>query len=174
MEILLDCDGVLADFVTASIEAHGRSDTHDQIDSWDYFRDGWGMSPVEFWTALRGRDFWTDIRPYPWIAEFHKKLQELGTVTILTSPCDDTECASGKAIWLDKHLGIRPSATMIGSRKELLAKSKHLLIDDSESNVNKFRDAGGHAILFPQPWNSGLGDWRTVLETTTELHRILG
>ena len=41
----------------------------------------------------------------------------------------------------------------IGPRKELNAKSGAILIDDSDDNIRKYREAGGTAILFPQPWN---------------------
>lgn len=35
-----------------------------------------------------------------------------------------------------------------------MAKSGAILIDDYDVNVNKFVTAGGHAVLFPQPWNA--------------------
>jgi hypothetical protein len=42
---------------------------------------------------------------------------------------------------------------MIGASKHLMANPKHLLIDDNARNCQKFSDAGGLAILFPQRWN---------------------
>lgn len=43
---------------------------------------------------------------------------------------------------------------MLGEHKHLFAKRGSLLIDDNEAAVRKFREHGGSAILFPQPWNS--------------------
>ncbi len=42
---------------------------------------------------------------------------------------------------------------VIGPHKHLLAKSGGILIDDSDTNCQKFRLSGGTPILFPQPWN---------------------
>jgi 5'(3')-deoxyribonucleotidase len=39
------------------------------------------------------------------------------------------------------------------SHKELLADDDSCLIDDDEKNIKAFREAGGNALLFPQPWN---------------------
>tara|TARA_B100000700_G_C14367978_1_gene544625 strand:+ start:90 stop:317 length:228 start_codon:yes stop_codon:yes gene_type:complete len=46
---------------------------------------------------------------------------------------------------------------MLGSHKHLLAKPDVVLIDDSDEKCRKFIEAGGHAILLPQPWNANHG-----------------
>lgn len=173
MDIFLDCDGVLADFVNATIISHNRQETLNDITHWSYF-DDWDMTAEEFWEGIRGREFWTGIKPFPWTKVFYDELKQLGTVRVATASADDPECPSGKALWLGKHLGIKPSKFITITEKHLLARSNSLLIDDNEKNVALFRERGGHAILFPQPWNSGLGDWRTVLETAHDLKKIIG
>jgi hypothetical protein len=42
---------------------------------------------------------------------------------------------------------------VMGPAKHLCANSKHVLIDDYDRNINNFKAAGGHTILFPQFWN---------------------
>ena len=42
---------------------------------------------------------------------------------------------------------------LIGPPKWICARPDQLLIDDNDGNVESFRERGGQAILFPQPWN---------------------
>lgn len=171
MEIFLDCDGVLADFVSASLAYHGRSEKHDDIKTWNYFAE-WGMTPEEFWRPLRGRHFWANLKPYPWATELYTALKALGDVTIVTSPSDDIECASGKAEWLDFHLGIRPEDCFIGKKKHLLS-GNGVLVDDSESQWRMFVNTGGRCVLFPQPWNCAQGKWFDVVGSVKSIKEVL-
>ena len=162
LEILLDCDGVLADFHKGAYSAHGQEWDNPKV--WDFWHD-WPMSDTKFWNKLRGRDFWANLEPYEWTLDLFHALKALGRVTVCTAPCDDNCCASGKHDWLDKNLGIRPKDCMIGKEKYLLAGPSKLLIDDSFTNCKKFVEHGGQAILFPQPWNdSTLSGWRDVVK----------
>lgn len=78
-------------------------------------------------------------------------------MTILTSPSLAPSCLEGKVRWLYEHFpkekGRHFSDFLIGNQKHLLAWPGRVLIDDAEANVEKFRSAGGEAILFPQVWN---------------------
>ena len=38
-------------------------------------------------------------------------------------------------------------------QKQLLAGKNRILIDDSQRNVEQWKQAGGRAVLVPQPWN---------------------
>ena len=75
-------------------------------------------------------------------------------VYISTAPSLLFGCAGAKISWLYKKLQIPINKIMIGSAKELMANHETLLIDDRDSNVNKFVLAGGRAVLFPRVWNS--------------------
>ncbi len=168
-EILLDMDGVVADFVTAALKAHGRTETHDDITSWNFY-EAWGMTAAEFWAPCRGKDFWFNIEPYPWAVDLYRGIAKNFPVTISTAPSNDSECARGKYEWLEKHLGVKPSDVMVGGRKYLLANPLHILIDDSPGNVNKFRERSGLAVGFKQPWNKFEHGWQEVL---TELEQYI-
>jgi len=43
---------------------------------------------------------------------------------------------------------------LFGPAKAFCASPERVLIDDYDGNVDKFRAAGGHAILVPQSYNS--------------------
>ena len=163
LEFALDVDGVLGDFVSASLEIHNRPESHDDCTQYDYY-ENWPLTAQEFWKPIHdeGMAFWAGIEPYPWAQELYGRLSELGKVTISTSPNNDVYCASGKALWLEEHLGIRPKDCMIGSRKDLFVGNA-ILIDDSEHNGRKFISKGGECFLFPRPWNCANGSWLDIV-----------
>ena len=150
---LLDMDGVVCNFPMGTIMAHKRQESHEDINQWN-IHELFGMPEKEFWEPLKGVSFWENLEPYPWAVEFYSKLKEMGDVTICTSPNADEECIIGKYRWAKRVLGAKVKDFMVGGKKYLMAKSG-ILIDDYIENVNKFRGAGGTAILFKQPWNSG-------------------
>jgi hypothetical protein len=55
---------------------------------------------------------------------------------------------------MQRHLGRSFRDFLIGPSKHLLAKPDVALIDDRHGNVRSFREHGGRAVLFPQPWNA--------------------
>lgn len=155
MHILLDCDGVLANFTQASIDAHGQICHHDDIRTWNYFIDQWGMAESEFWEKCRGYDFWRNIKPYAWAEGVLDVITKMDlSFTVLTSPSNDPECVQAKIDWLGHHFGIKMGDVMVGRKKHLLANEDHILIDDSVKNVKCFSKHGGKTLLFLQPWNS--------------------
>jgi len=162
--LISDLDGVFVNWVKGALKAHGRTETHDDIVSWNFYKD-WGMTDREFWAPMAGSKFWEDLEPYPWMGEFYEGLCDLGDVYISTSPNSCPHCHAGKLYWLKKHLGIKPKRVMIGGAKHLMA-GNGVLIDDYVENVHKFREAGGTALLFKQPWNSGYISygWSEILD----------
>jgi 5'(3')-deoxyribonucleotidase len=160
---ILDMDGVTADFVTATIQRHQRTETHDQIRRYDYWKD-WGISTEQFWSKANGRTFWSqEIRPYHWAYELTDCLSQFN-FTICSRPSHDIECVPGKIEWMERHFpSISHDQLMFGCRKELLAADDTILIDDDPNNIDKFRRRGGRAILFPQPWNNAMGNWESVI-----------
>jgi 5'(3')-deoxyribonucleotidase len=170
LEILLDCDGVLADFVSGAAEVHGKSP---EILSWDFWIE-WGMEPEEFWAPLATRDFWLGLRPYRWAGELLAGLREIGEVTVCTAPMHlNTEvCIGAKLDWLESYFGIRPESVMVGRKKHLMAGKDRILIDDSDENVYQFWRMGGSAVVFPQPWNLAAGrNYQHVLNSVEHLAR---
>ena len=154
MIILLDVDGVVCNFVGGLIASHGWPIKHEEYTSWNHHRT-LGMSDEEMWRPTNDGKWWTNLQEYDWAKRLVSELRQVGEVIFCTSPSLDATCPSQKVAWL-RATGLMDSSKndyQIGSRKELNAKSGAILIDDSDSNVFKYREHGGAAVLFPQPWN---------------------
>lgn len=160
MNILLDMDGVLSDFLGGAIKVcndlTGKNYTTEEyartFGKWG-INDFYGIPIDEMWRGIEETpDYWYNLEVLPWAKELYEWLSEIGTVTIVTSPPLQTECATQKMNWLRYHLMVEPPEVFIGSRKYLMA-GNGVLIDDWDVNVNKFREAGGEAILIPSNWN---------------------
>lgn len=154
--ILVDMDGVVADFVSAAIDVVGLPVFASQVTKWNFFEDY--MTEDEFWQALREYEgFWSRrIKEYPWTWGLMQKIISTGVdIVFASSPCKDPESASGKLKWLESNPSLHGIKIeyMLGQKKWLMANPRHLLIDDNEDNCRKFQERGGNAILFPQPWN---------------------
>lgn len=156
--ILLDLDGVLADFTGGANDVHGRPLY--VVAKWDWYSD-WGMSDDEFWEPIKqlGHCFYARHVPqYPWAADLLRLVKDY---IIVTANPLHSGLASGKTDWIRKHIGYDAPVitTCSGGNfhaadlKAMLAGPDRILIDDSDENVAAFRAAGGKAITFPQPWN---------------------
>jgi len=172
--ILLDLDGVLADFVSASIRVHQAPTTYDDITTYDYWKKwpsndnrGQKMDDDEFWKLCSGYDFWYGIEPYAWAEDLYKSLCKISPVKIVTRPrFDDLGCIPAKIQWSVKHLGCNPEDVIPLYDKSLLSSEGHLLIDDSDENVDAFNAGyGGLAVRFPANWNNSyLHGWTAVID----------
>lgn len=156
--ILLDVDGVLANFVQGSIEAHGMECvfSHDEATSYSYFMDSpWGMTASEFFEPLDNFQFWDSLPLYPeshWLFDSLRVLPcDLFICT--TVPSGSVHAASGKLSWLKRHFGIDSDRVVITRSKHLLASEEVMLIDDADGNAIRFRKSGGNVITVPRPWN---------------------
>jgi len=162
MKVYLDMDGVIADFVTASIKAHGVGHVvnAEACQHWDYFAK-WkgGMTKKQFWSKCMSHEFWVNIPAYPWTRDLYRLIKSVDhTVKIATSPSKDPGCLTGKMEWLDNHLNLTTSDVIFIHEKWRLADPYSLLIDDDKKKVKQFKEAGGKAILF-----SGVNnDWEGV------------
>lgn len=158
--ILLDVDGVLADFMGAALHAHSANV---RLEDWP--KGHWGIADVlgiseeDFWKPIDNYDFWVSVPLICGAWEFVDKLAHLAPVTFCTVPSKSAACAAAKITWLRQHFGEKfGSCYMIGGAKHLFAKPGRLLIDDNDMNVQNFRKEEGAAYLFPRVWNQG---WKT-------------
>ncbi len=172
MNILLDMDGVVADFLGGMCRLHGRPwpfDHHPERGNhmWDTPRL-WGLTPGEFWApvAADAYTFWSGLDK---TAEADETVSlvvgafGVAHVAFCSQPQPQRGCLDGKYAWTQRHY---PEIPLIITTKDhrgrppkhWLAKEDTLLIDDNAQNVGEFQAAGGLAFLFPRPWNSAYRD----------------
>jgi hypothetical protein len=116
--------------------------------------DFWELVTEDIWaTAPRSQQFW--------LLEWAATAVGRENVIIATVPTKANGCVSGKYTWIERHLPVWAQRQYsITPRKHLYAHENTLLIDDSDSNVDKFRtykNRNGKAILLPRPWNTAWG-----------------
>lgn len=165
IRILLDLDCVLADFVAGcSFEWGFHPD--DIYKHWpvgkypmnEAIGAALGREPLtttEFWDKLNGNaKFWEELPRLPWIRAL---IDEVNRVTedwhVISSPSYCPSSYAGKVAWLKAEFGPKFNRFALTPHKEIFAQPGVILIDDHEGNVEKFRAAGGEAILFPAHHN---------------------
>jgi len=178
MEVILDVDGVLARCHEDAVREYGyyepyplgmrvKDVLHDlhpylQDVSHDAF---WAKFEYDFWANLRTHDYWPHFWDYM-NAKFGNE-----NIFIATRPTHNPASAAGKMEWLHRHLPHTVAGFSIIKEKHWLASPNRLLIDDSQSNIDKFVEAGGQGFLWRQPWN-GL-PYRTWLGRVIELEQFI-
>ena len=151
----MDMDGVLADFVSGTLEACELPILAEDVTHWGYYEPF--MSTSEFWRRIDEQMcFWEDLPVYPWAHDLWEMVNSFGDVIIASSPSMHPDCVGGKLRWLRRHGFLKPSDQnyMFGPQRFRMAREGAVLIDDSDDQCRRFWDAGGKAIVFPQKWNS--------------------
>jgi 5'(3')-deoxyribonucleotidase len=165
--ILLDMDGVIANFFAASLAAHSAAVVKKygikfqfEIDA-TFPRGDWdipkllGITAKDFWDPIDNYDFWINVPAFDGARAFVEELQTVAPVTICTSASWSSDCAKAKIEWIENHIGRKIPAFVChhGAKKSLLANPEHLLIDDYIKNIHEFRNAGGAVHHVLGPWN---------------------
>lgn len=154
--ILLDVDGVLADFIGPVVtwanslrRAGGPPHTREQITQFDMLK-AWGIAHM--WGELDRHvvkpGFCEALEPVPGAREFVAALSRTAEVVIVTSPwkTSPTWCFERRN-WLEKCMGWT-GEVMFTKRKDLVRGD--VLIDDAAEHTDAFPGVG---LLLDQPWN---------------------
>jgi 5'(3')-deoxyribonucleotidase len=153
--VLVDVDGLLADFVSSSLRVAGIPLKHDDVRIWDYFLAH--MSETQFRQRIDSTPgYWDDLVPYPWAAELVSMCEAVAPVFFCTDPCGYKGAADAKIEWLIRHgfMGKYDRNYILTPHKWMQAAPNRILIDDSPRNITDFVKHKGIGVLFPQPWNS--------------------
>lgn len=154
INIFLDLDGVLADFIKGMANLFEKD--------YKYLTDNWkfasskceevlGISREEFYDKIEeaGEAYWENLELFPHTMSLYNICKDIAPTYFLTKPIFHPSCVSGKLKWIYKHFGHGSQNYIFAIDKFLCARPGHILIDDLEKNVDKFREHGGSAILFP-------------------------
>lgn len=159
--LLLDCDGVLANFIEATLRILKKKDPsihyeHHDVHTWDQFdsfpdhikyRD-------EVYAELKKSGGCTGIPVYDGAKEGVAKLQELVEIVMLTSPFKGSETwVHEREKWLEEHFGLSHKKMIHTGLKELVFGD--IFVDDKPEHILRWskRHPTGHAIVWHQRYN---------------------
>jgi 5'(3')-deoxyribonucleotidase len=177
--ILLDVDGVIADFTSAYLEIAnklaGTDWKHDDQTDWNLgFLPGLAAVENEAWKAVGLPGFARRIKAYDGAIDGVRRLAELGDIYIVTSPVWMHGLAEGetqeahelhgrtfcydRVRWLEEHFGLARNHIIFAYDKHLVEGD--VFIDDKPSNVENWLSSHGgksgtRAILWARKYNEG-------------------
>ncbi len=171
--ILLDMDGILSDYFRSAIQVNFKHNLFPNNDTlypellykkWNtLFKGQWDMAKALeidddlWWKKTNYLDFWENMPKTKECDEVVHIIKDYVTNDNLFICSSHGNCeisSHGKCLWLKKYFKDIYKNQVLTQHKHLLANERHILIDDNELNIIKFRDDGGIGILFPRPWNS--------------------
>jgi len=169
--ILLDVDGVVADFVDGIERVTGHTFTSEQLKSWDVLDHLDEEEKEKAHEALSGPEFWEKLALIPGAHDGVRYLDRKGyEIVWLTSPwasCESWE--SARRNWLTKFFGKLDHYIPTSSKEKVVGD---VLIDDKPDNVKKWLAAhpGKKAFIFDAPHNQDFhGAPRFSWEKVTDL-----
>jgi len=158
-QILLDMDGVVADFGRGNAALFGvdYASLPKNGDGAYRFWEMLGVSEEEFWAKQReaGASHWETLPVLPRSHALYAFCTSIAPTFFCTAYTRDADCTTGKIRWLRGFTGMADVDNLVLTRhKYLLASPTKVLIDDTMFNVDDFRKHGGRAILYPAVWNA--------------------
>lgn len=160
--VLLDCDGVLADFIgrvcDVLFNVCGVERTPDQVTEFDFVKS-LGLTAD---TARRVKafisdtpGFWSTLSVFPEAIEGVARLREVADVYVVTSPWNSCRTwLHERESWLKKHFDIPHSHVLAGSAKHLV--NGDLFVDDRTDALVKWqneREIPPFAVQWQTPHN---------------------
>lgn len=159
MKILLDVDGVVADFASAYLDLRGYNGPRgpEVLNSWNSILDITQTTSEDIDDAFATCNFALGaIKPYAWADDLVLGIESLGHEVIFCTAVAGVE----RYKWIARYFPKRRIVQTV--HKDLLACDGVVLIDDWDVNIDRFP---GLSILFPQPWNRARGGaWEDVIE----------
>jgi 5'(3')-deoxyribonucleotidase len=173
MRILLDIDGVCADFLTPCLSAinsyTGLSFTADVVKDWDIMQSLHipEATAREIYTTMEVPGLCRDIELYEGAAEGVHALRELGDVWAVTAPFGGPYWMYERDQWLVEKLGFRKNDILHVRSDAKHAVSADFLIEDKVSTLVSWsaKNPKGHGVLFRRLYNTHSG-WKGVAAST--------
>jgi hypothetical protein len=153
MTVYLDMDGVVANFFKAACLAHGWNPDDKDLQTWDFYKSR-GITLEEFWKPIDNYEFWIGVEEYPWAGDLVRCLRALNYKIVFASiPSKSSAAFTAKVDWIRQRKWYDGEEIILMLHKEQLAAPNRILIDDNDSNCDKWFCSGGRSYIFPQPWN---------------------
>ncbi len=159
--VLLDCDGVLADFVGGVLpivrQVTGRDYTHEDVAQYS-FSDALGLTRNESEIVLdrisSSPDFCASLKPFDHAQNGVAALHAIADVYIVTSPWNTNPTWTfQREAWLKRHFDIPSKRVVHTSAKHLCVGDMH--VDDKTSTLVEWRAShpSGAAVQWSTPHN---------------------
>jgi 5'(3')-deoxyribonucleotidase len=159
LEILVDVDGVLVDFVGKLLDmlkaegAIAEAIRVEDVTQWD-ISQCLGIDWRTINAIVHRSGFVEKLPVYLGAGAFLSELRALVNVTAVTSPYTGAPHWIGERIdYLVERLGFEPNQICVWSQKERVAGD--VLIDDAAHNAKAFATTGRPVALINRPWNVG-------------------
>lgn len=180
--MLIDVDGVIADFTTPVLKlaslALGKDFTHSDVTDWDY-RKALGLSDLQWRAICRDIEyegFANQLEPYDGAVDGVNAIAEHADVYFVTSDWRGSKTwVYDRNKWLMRHFGDLGRNVIHTSHKRLVYGD--VLVDDKPENVERWTlewptECG---ILWDRPYNRQANyahlrrhsSWRQILKTVT-------
>lgn len=160
VDVLLDCDGVLSDYVGKSIEVCAKLGLHfapDQVTTWDFSTiPGFNEVQGDYWVEMKKPGVVDSMLPYEGAVEGVEALRKVEGVKVLivTSPMPGGKTwSSERDEWLHRHFGIAAKDVQHVRRKSRYAGE--LLVEDNVENLSGWlhHNGAGRGVLWARPYN---------------------
>jgi 5'(3')-deoxyribonucleotidase len=160
--VLLDVDGVLADFAGALLRWAGPKHSREQLTEWDLMKAlGIESRQAAFDEYASEPGFCESLPVIDGAQDFVESLRRVADIVIVTSPYSAARLWTFERLrWLEHHFGFSKYDVIFAKRKYLVQGD--IMIDDGPQNIDPFVRGGGQCkrgILISQPWNAEHGDY---------------
>lgn len=184
--ILIDCDGVLADFTVSCVklinERLNRSHNIEDVTQWDIFKN-FSIKEHEHILdqAINENGFCKNIPVLPGAHEAIEKIEkDFGNVYIVTAPHRAHSWVYERTNWLSHHFGISRYRIVYTHAKHVIQGDA--LIDDSRKNLAMWAEhhINGLPILWERTYNKvprdndsstliNVNDWSQVFKALEKI-----
>lgn len=180
--ILLDVDGIIADFAGAAAKlmssVSGRVITPADIIHWEVTNVLEEQHMRDYCKEeIKKPGFCTSLEVYEGALESVAEIQSLSEVFYVTAPMHTNPTWMPERVaWLEKVLGADPKHIIFAYKKHVVVGE--MLVDDSPDNIRDWleHNPSGVGLLWTRPYNAAQGDqfervssWSQVLD---EVKRI--
>ena len=154
--ILIDCDGVLADFVGHLFRRIGSKKSVADVTEWNFFETLEPELHEDARDEMNDPKFWESQPVLPGAIEGCQMIKAKGhEIVCVTSPSNMFGWSNVRETWVRNHFKNLITATICTEHKYMVRGM--CLLDDKIQNIRKWEEHNqpfGRAVLFEQPWNS--------------------